>query len=323
MRAAPGPLGGFAAGLDQPGGSTAGDALRRALGDPSLQLLRPAVDGGWVAEDGTVPMLPGAEEARNVTSWATPEQPAAALVHDPALLDQPELVAAVTRVLRLALENERLQSELQEQLQLVTESRTRIVSATEEERRRLERDLHDGAQQRLVAVMLALQQAREAAATADDAVVGARLDAAATELNDAIRELRELARGIHPAILEEEGLGAAVGGLARRAGLPVEVHAALDGRLPPLVESTAYFTIAEALTNAQRHAGATQAEIHLAHIDGHLDLRVTDDGAGGADPSRGTGLRGLADRVSALGGEFEVYGSATGGTTVHASIPVT
>ena len=114
-----------------------------------------------------------------------------------------------------------------------------------------------------------------------------------------------------------------MGGLARRAGLPVEVHAALDGRLPPLVESTAYFTIAEALTNAQRHAGATQAEIHLAHIDGHLDLRVTDDGAGGADPSRGTGLRGLADRVSALGGEFEVYGSAAGGTTVHASIPVT
>ena len=251
------------------------------------------------------------------------DQPVAALVHDPALLDQPELVAAVTRVLRLALENERLQSELQEQLQLVTESRTRIVSATEEERRRLERDLHDGAQQRLVAVMLALQQAREAVAAADDPAVGERLDAAAAELNDAIRELRELARGIHPAILEEEGLGAAVGGLARRAGLPVEVHAALDGRLPPLVESTAYFTIAEALTNAQRHANATQAEIHLAHTDGHLDLRVTDDGVGGADPALGTGLRGLADRVSALGGEFEVTSTSAGGTTVHASIPVT
>ena len=168
MRAAPGPLGGFAAGLDQPGGSTAGDALRRALGDPSLQLLRPVAEGGWVAEDGTVAVLPGPDEARNVTFVGDAEQPVAALVHDPALLDQPELVAAVTRVLRLALENERLQSELQEQLQLVTESRTRIVSATEEERRRLERDLHDGAQQRLVAVMLALQQAREAAATADD-----------------------------------------------------------------------------------------------------------------------------------------------------------
>ena len=323
MRAAPGPLGGFAAGLDQPGGSSTGDALRRALGDPSLQLLRPAVDGGWVAEDGTAAELPALGQARSVTLVGDTDHPVAALVHDPALLDQPELVAAVTRVLRLALENERLQSELQDQLQLVTESRTRIVSATEEERRRLERDLHDGAQQRLVAVMLALQQAREAVGAADDPAVGQRLDAAAAELNDAIRELRELARGIHPAILEEEGLGAAVSGLARRAGLPVEVHAALDGRLPPLVESTAYFTIAEALTNAQRHANATQAEIHLAHADGRLDLRVIDDGAGGADPARGSGLRGLADRVSALGGEFEVTSTSAGGTTVHASIPVT
>ena len=323
MRAAPGPLGGFAAGLDQPGGSSTGDALRRALGDPSLQLLRPAVDGGWVAEAGTAAELPAVGQARSVTLVGDTDHPVAALVHDPALLDQPELVAAVTRVLRLALENERLQSELQDQLQLVTESRTRIVSATEEERRRLERDLHDGAQQRLVAVMLALQQAREAVGAADDPAVGQRLDAAAAELNDAIRELRELARGIHPAILEEEGLGAAVSGLARRAGLPVEVHAALDGRLPPLVESTAYFTIAEALTNAQRHANATQAEIHLAHADGRLDLRVIDDGAGGADPARGSGLRGLADRVSALGGEFEVTSTSVGGTTVHASIPVT
>jgi signal transduction histidine kinase len=323
MRAAPGPLGGFAAGLDQPGGSSAGDALRRALGDPSLQLLRPAADGGWVAEDGTVAALPAPGQARSVTLVGDANHPVAALIHDPALLDQPELVAAVTRVLRLALENERLQSELQDQLRLVTDSRTRIVSATEEERRRLERDLHDGAQQRLVAVMLALQEAREAVGVADDPAVGERLDAAAAELNDAIRELRELARGIHPAILEEEGLGAAVSGLARRAGLPVEVHAALDGRLPPLVESTAYFTIAEALTNAQRHANATQAEIHLAHADGRLDLRVIDDGTGGADPGRGTGLRGLADRVSALGGEFEVTSTSAGGTTVHASIPVT
>jgi len=323
MRAAPGPLGGFAAGLDQQGDSSAGDALRRALGDPSLELLRPAEDGAWVAEDGTAEALPAPAQARSVTLVGDGAVPVAALVHDPALLDQPELVAAVTRVLRMALENERLQSELQAQLKLVTESRTRIVSATEEERRRLERDLHDGAQQRLVAVMLALQQAREAVAATGDPAVGERLDAAAGELNDAIRELRELARGIHPAILEEEGLGAAVAGLARRAGLPVEVHAALDGRLPPLVESTAYFTIAEALTNAQRHASATQAEIHLAHTNGRLDLRVTDDGAGGADPARGTGLRGLADRVSALGGELEVTSRSAGGTTVHASIPVT
>ncbi|HEX5578843.1 MAG TPA: histidine kinase, partial [Candidatus Limnocylindria bacterium] len=294
MRAAPGPLGGFAAGLDEPGGSTAGDALRRALGDPSLVLLRAAADGGWVDEDGAAAVLPEPAEPRSVTLVGDAAQPVAALVHDPALLDQPELLAAVSRVLRLALENERLQSELEEQLRLVTESRTRIVSATEEERRRLERDLHDGAQQRLVAVMLELQQARESVADAGNAAAGERLDAAAAELNDAIRELRELARGIHPAILEEEGLGAAVTGLARRAGLPVTVHAALDARLPAVVESTAYFTIAEALTNAQRHANASQAEIHMSHADGHLEVRITDDGAGGADPSRGSGLRGLA-----------------------------
>jgi signal transduction histidine kinase len=249
--------------------------------------------------------------------------PLAAIVHDPALADQPELLGGVIRVLGLALENERLQSDLREQLQLVTESRTRLVSAAEDERRRLERDLHDGAQQRLIAVMLALQQARAEAGDAKAPVeVARRLDAAADELNLAIRELRELARGIHPALLEEDGLAAAVAGLARRAGLPVIVRAELGGRLPPLVETTGYFTIAEALTNAQRHARATQAEVSITLVDGVLEVEVRDDGAGGADPSRGSGLRGLADRVTALGGRLNVESAAGGGTTVHASIPV-
>ena len=320
-----GPLGPLTAELERTGGSGGGigDALRRALGDPSLEILR-HVNGSWLSEtDDSATLLPPPGPRRTVTMIGTVEDPLAAIVHDPALAEQPELLGGVIRVLGLALENERLQSDLRDQLQLVTQSRTRLVSAAEEERRRLERDLHDGAQQRLIAVMLALQQARaEAGGAAAPAEVARRLDAAADELNSAIRELRELARGIHPAILEEEGLAAAVAGLARRAGLPVTVRVEPAGRLPPLVETTVYYTIAEALTNAQRHARATQAEVRVAHVDGVLEVEVRDDGAGGADPSRGSGLRGLADRVIALGGRLNVESAAGGGTTVHASIPV-
>lgn len=319
-----GPLGPLAAELERTGGPGGiGDALRKALGDPSLQILR-HVNGGWLSETGApATLLPPPGPRRTVSMIGTTEDPLAAIVHDPALTEQPELLGGVIRVLVLAFENERLQSDLREQLQLVTESRTRLVSAAEAERRRLERDLHDGAQQRLIAVMLALQQARaEAGDAAAPAEVAQRLDAAADELNSAIRELRELARGIHPAILEDEGLAAAVAGLARRAGLPVSVRVDLGGRLPPLIESTAYFTIAEVLTNAQRHARATQAEVRVTHVDGVLEVEVHDDGAGGADPSRGSGLRGLADRVTALGGRLHVESATGGGTTVHASIPV-
>ncbi|HTE67131.1 MAG TPA: histidine kinase dimerization/phosphoacceptor domain-containing protein, partial [Candidatus Binatia bacterium] len=234
IRSAPGPLGPFAAGLERPGGEgRMGDALRTALGDQSLQLLRPAESGTWSAEDGSEASLTGAVPGRAMTLVGPADQPLAAIVHDPALLEQRELLEAVVRVLRLALENERLELELREQLQAVTESRARIVTAAEEERRRVERDLHDGAQQRLVAVMLALQQARRTADTeAVPEALRSELDAAARETTEAVRELRELARGIHPAILEDEGLGAAVAALARRAGIPVDVRLELDGRLP-------------------------------------------------------------------------------------------
>ena len=250
------------------------------------------------------------------------DEPLAAIVHDPALLEQPELLEAVVRVLRLALENERLESQLREQLQAVTESRERIVTAAEDERRRLERDLHDGAQQRLIGVMLALQQARASAdADAVPEALREQLDNAASETTEAINELRELARGIHPAILEDEGLGAAVTALARRAGIPVDVRLDLDGRLPRLVESTAYFTIAEALTNTQRHARASHATVRVAHAGDALELEVSDDGQGGADAARGSGLSGLADRVMAVGGRLEVDSEAGGGTRIRATIP--
>jgi signal transduction histidine kinase len=206
----------------------------------------------------------------------------------------------------------------------VTESRARIVTAAEDERRRVERDLHDGAQQRLVAVMLALQQARE---TADSEMVPdalrLQLDDAAHETSEAVRELRELARGIHPAILEDEGLAAAVAALARRAAIPVDVRMDLNGRLPRLVESTSYFTIAEALMNTHRHADASRAAVRLVDIGDALEIEVSDDGRGGAAPERGSGLRGLADRVTALGGRLEVDSQVGRGTRVRAKIPTT
>ncbi len=323
LRSAPGPLGPLSAGLERPDGpGTVGDALRTALGDPSLVVLRPADGVAWTAEDGAPAALPGPSDGRGVTMVGPKDRASAALVHDPALLEQPELLAAVVRVLRLALENERLESELREQLQAVTESRQRIVTAAEEERRRLERDLHDGAQQRLIGVMLALQQARS---TADEGAapksLREQLDAAARETTEAIHELRELARGIHPAILEDEGLEAAVTALARRVGIPVDVGMTLDGRLPRLVESTAYFTIAEALTNTQRHARASHATVRVVHAGASLELEVIDDGEGGAAAERGSGLRGLGDRVMALGGRFEVVSDATHGTRLRATIP--
>lgn len=323
LRGAPGPLGPFAAGLEQPGESgTVGDALRTALGDPSLVLLRAAGAEVWITEGGAPTVLPNPADGRSVTLVGPAERPSAAILHDSALLEQPELLDAVVRVLRLALDNERLEAELREQLQAVTESRGRIVTAAEEERRRLERDLHDGAQQRLIAVTLALQQARGTAGVEEVSdALREHLDRAADETTEAIRELRELARGIHPAILEDAGLEAAVNGLARRAGIPVDVGVTLDRRLPGLVESTAYFTIAEALTNAQRHARATHATVRVVYAEDRLELEVIDDGHGGADPQRGSGLRGLTDRVMALGGRLEVESKPGHGTTIRATIP--
>lgn len=325
LRGQAGPLAPLAAELGRSDGSgTIGDALRTALGDASLMMLRPATAGGWLGEDGHVASLPSANDHRAVTLVGPPDAPVAAIVHEPALLEHPELLDGVVRVLGLALENKRLEAEVRDQLQAVTDSRARIVAATEAERRRLERDLHDGAQQRLIGVALALQQVRASADAQDgsSAALRGELDAAANEVNLAIRELRELARGIHPAILEEEGVGPAVAGLARRASLPVEVRVELDARLPRLVESTVYFTIAEALTNAQRHAQATKARVHVARTDGTIAVEISDDGAGGADPARGSGLRGLADRVAALGGSLTVDSQPGAGTRVRATIPV-
>jgi PAS domain S-box-containing protein len=199
-------------------------------------------------------------------------------------------------------------------------SRARIVEAADAARRRLERDLHDGAQQRLVELALDLRMAR---ARLDGAPEQARelLDAALGDLDAATRELRELARGIHPAALTEGGLRAALEGLAMRASVPTRLVAVPDERFAAPVEATAYFTVAEALTNAARYAAAKRVEVEAVRVDGHLCVEVRDDGRGGADPAAGSGLRGLADRVAALDGVLRLASPSGGGTRLRVEIP--
>jgi signal transduction histidine kinase len=221
----------------------------------------------------------------------------------------------------MAEENVRLDAELQARLDELRDSRARIVQAGDAARRKLERDLHDGAQQRLVGLALDLRLAREKLGD-DPEAAAAMLDEASAELARATEELRELARGIHPAVLSDRGLGAAVEVLASRTPVPVQIHASLDDRLPGTVEAAAYFVIAESLTNVVKHSGADLAEVGIRRDNGHLLVEVRDDGAGGADRT-GSGLRGLADRVAALDGRLEVEGSPRGGTVVRADIPLT
>jgi signal transduction histidine kinase len=218
------------------------------------------------------------------------------------------------------MENVRLDAELQARLDELRDSRARIVAAEASARRKLERDLHDGAQQRLVGLALDLRLARSKVQE-DPEGAAALLDEAQAELGHATEELRELARGIHPAVLSDRGLEAAVDALATRAPMPVEVDARVDGRLPDAVEAAAYFVVAEALTNVARHAGADRAEVGIEQADGLLSVEVRDDGQGGADLA-GSGLRGLADRVTALDGELEISSPRGRGTTVRATIPI-
>jgi PAS domain S-box-containing protein len=200
-------------------------------------------------------------------------------------------------------------------------SRSRIVEAADDARQRLERNLHDGAQQRLVSLSLALRLA-QAKLEADPAGANQILGAAGEELTHAISELRELARGIHPAVLTDRGLPAALEALAARAPVPVELSTNLADRLPPPVEAAAYFVVAEALTNVAKYAAATEVRVSAQRNDGRVVVEVADDGVGGADPTRGSGLRGLADRVEALEGRLDVQSTEGGGTRVRAEIPV-
>jgi signal transduction histidine kinase len=199
-------------------------------------------------------------------------------------------------------------------------SRMRIVEASDAERRRLERNLHDGAQQRLVATSLAVRMA--ARRVTDDPKAREMLDGAGDELVRALEELRELARGLHPAVLADHGLRAAIEAVADRAPVPVDVDVPFDERLPESVEAAAYFVVCEALTNVAKYAHASEARVRVERDDGHAMVEVVDDGVGGADERGGSGLRGLADRVEALGGRLVVTSPAGEGTAVRAQLPV-
>jgi signal transduction histidine kinase len=198
-------------------------------------------------------------------------------------------------------------------------SRARIVNAGDEARRRLERNLHDGAQQRLVSLSLSLRLARSLSQR-DPAAAEEILESAGQELSQALEELRELARGIHPAILTDRGLGPALEALATRAPLPVELEEVPDQPLPAPIEAAAYYVVAEALTNVAKYANAKRATVRVMRAGGQATIEVSDDGVGGADPLSGTGLRGLADRVEALDGTLAVRSNGAG-TRVSAVIP--
>jgi signal transduction histidine kinase len=298
------------------------DALSRALGDPSLEVAFWVPErAGYVDAAGQPVALPQDDAGRAITRLEQGAERVAALVHDPALLDEPELIGAVGAAARLALDNARLQAELRAQLVAVRESRARIVAAGDSERRRIEQDLHDGAQQRLVALALELRTAQRRLGGSLDRDLESILDSTVEQLQRAVEELRELAHGVHPPVLTQGGLAAALDDLARRIPIPVRVLAAPQERLAPELEATAYFVVCEALANVVKHAQASAATVSAARANGSLVVEIADDGVGGADLSRGSGLRGLYDRVEARGGRLRVVSPPGGGTRIVGELP--
>jgi signal transduction histidine kinase len=297
------------------------DELARTLGDPTLEVafwLPGRFE--YVDADGRHVDVPEESPTRAVTKLEQDGEPLAVLVHDPSLLEEPKLVEAVAAAARLSLQNARLHAEVSAQLEKVKESRSRIVAAADEERRRIERDIHDGAQQRLVALALELRSAQRRLGEDVDPELEALLESTADELQVAVEELRELAQGIHPGVLVQGGLAAALEALAGRSPVPVTVESTQD-RLAPEVEGTAYFVASEALANVVKHSGATKARIRATHANGTLVVEVEDDGVGGAASRNGSGLRGLADRVEAQGGSLRIESAPGSGTRIVGEIP--
>ena len=295
------------------------DALARTLRDPSLTLAY------WLPEFGTYADLDGrpvklpSEDGRATTLIDRDGAHVAALLHDPALNDEPALLEAVTAAAGIAIDNGRLHAELRARLQELRGSRARVIEAGQKERQRLERDLHDGAQQRLIALSLELSRLEERLEA--DPEARTRLDQARREISKSLDELRAVARGIHPAVVSGHGLQVALEQLAARAPVPVRLNVAVEGRLPEHLEVAAFYLVSESLTNIGKHAEATAATVDVARANGRLVVEVADDGVGGADTERGTGLRGLADRVEALEGRLRVWSPSGGGTRLRAEIP--
>jgi signal transduction histidine kinase len=295
--------------------------LAKALGDPSLEVAFwiPA-EGRYIDPDGHQIEVSTADPRQAVSVLRHEGEPIAAITYDASLIEEQTFLEAVAAATRLALENARLQAEVRAQLVEVRASRARILAAGDEERKRLERNLHDGAQQRLLATRLALQLAR-GGLEGGNGQASTLLDEADAEVKGALEDIRSLARGLHPAILSDEGLAAALATLARRSEVPVEILSVPHDRLPGEVETAAYFLAAEALANTAKHAQASRVRIAIRRNDEQVVALIDDDGRGGALIVPGGGLAGLRDRIDAIGGHLTVSSPSGAGTHLRAEIP--
>jgi signal transduction histidine kinase len=302
-----------------PLGGPVREMLAESLGDHTVSIAYWLPDRErFVDETGRPVELPAPGSGRAWTAVERDGRRVAAIIHAAALDTSPELVQAAAAASSLAIDNERLKADLRARVEELRISRMRIVEAGYAARRRVERDLHDGAQQELVSLAIDLRMLKS---RLNDPQADPLIDALSERLNAALEQLRELARGIHPAMLAEHGLPPAIAAIAERAPLPVTVEVGVDERLPPPVETAAYFVVAEALTNIVRHSHATHAAVTIARAADQLDVEVFDDGIGGVDMEAGSGLRGLQDRLAAIGGTLVVASPPTGGTRLRAAIP--
>jgi signal transduction histidine kinase len=294
--------------------------LAKALGDPQLVLAyRVPGQHSFIDGRGQPVEPPAADGVRTAARIERDGRELGILVYDASLDDDPELVGAVAATAAIALDDARLQAESEDRLAELRASRERIVAAGDAERRRLERNLHDGAQQRLVSVALQLRMIQRHLRT-DPELAEKLLSSASDELSHSLEELRELARGIHPAALNH-GLESALGSLASRAGVPTTVSFESPARLPEQVELAAYFVACEALANVAKYARATAATVRVSRRNGVAVIEIADDGVGGADEAGGSGLQGLADRVAALDGTLRILSPPGKGTVITAELP--
>jgi signal transduction histidine kinase len=296
--------------------------LARALGDPSLEVGFRVADGdGYVDAAGRPLRLPEPGSPRRTTVVERDDRELAVLVHDPALLDDTGLAAALAEAARLAGSNARLQAEVRTQIADLEASRRRLLAAADDERRRLERRLEMTAERRLTALLDELEQAHRV--TRGDPERAARVRRVAEQLEHSLADVRDLAAGLHPRELATGGLAGALEALASRSPVPVELELALPAQLPAEAERAAYFVCSEGLANVAKYAHASRARVSVGSAGGRLVVEVEDDGDGGADPGGGSGLRGLADRVEALGGALAIDSRPGAGTRLVAELPLT
>ena len=320
MRLARSDVGGLLVELDRDPTLDLQAPLARALHDPSLELAYwlPEQDT-WADQNGRPIALPDADQRRSIRLIYRNNEPVAALFFDPALDDEEELLNAVSAAAGIALENGRLRAELRARLQELQSSRVRVLEAGRRERQRLERNLHDGAQQRLVGITIELGSL-ENRVTADPQLKQ-RLTRTREEVSASLDQLRDIARGIYPAVLSGHGLAVALESLTTTAAVPVSLHVGVTERLPEPVEVAAYYIVSEALANIAKHAHANSATVRVEPDGDLLVVEVSDDGIGGAGVLGGSGLRGLRDRAEVLGGHVLIENPAGGGSTIRAEIP--